>query len=119
MFDMFSRRRPGRQIEYVLTDQWVANVVGAGGTVSSTRRDLVRTTIRDLRNHGDWQTADDISVYAAENAPQAWVSWKGHRRAIPVNSPTFVADRHYAFDGVSSYINTGFTPSLHAGVMTG
>jgi hypothetical protein len=68
---------------------------------------------------GPWALTDDYFPLWAENQPQALTSLKQLRLATAVNAPTFVADRHYAGNGTSSYINTGFSIATHGVAITG
>lgn len=98
---------------------WANAVVAAGGAVSSQRLGVVAAFILAEKAAGCWVLTDDYWPLWGENAVQSLVSLKQRRLATVVNAPTFVADRHYAFDGASSYINTGFVPSTHGIAYTG
>jgi len=98
---------------------WEAAVIAAGGSVSLARRVVVDQFVFSEKASGAWALTDDYWALWAENALQALVSLKQLRLATTVNSPTFTADRDYAFDGLSNYINTGFIPSAHGVNYTG
>lgn len=98
---------------------WGTAVVANGGTVSAARVGLVASLIARLRAAGTWSLYDDIFLLAAENAAQALTSLKQRRLATVTAAPTFTADRGYAFNGTSQYVNTGFIASSHAVAMTG
>ena len=98
---------------------WANAVVAAGGAVSSQRLGVVAAFILAEKASGCWALTDDYWALWGENAVQALVSIKQRRLATAVNAPTFVADRHYAFDGATNYINTGFVPSTHGVAYTG
>jgi hypothetical protein len=89
---------------------WAAAVVGAGGTVSAARLALVSNLIISLKAQGLWTKIDRLWLFAAENNQSARVDLVGRVTATVVNSPTFTADRGYAGNGTSSYINTGYNP---------
>lgn len=97
---------------------WEAAVITNGGTVSLARRIIVDQFIFDEKASGAWALSEDYWGLWGENEPQALTSLKQRRLATALNTPTFVADRHYLFDGLSNYISTGFIPSTHATVMT-
>lgn len=97
---------------------WASAVAAAGGTVSAGRFSVVATFIAAEMASGAWWRTDDYQGLWAENAAQALTSLKQRRLATAVNSPTFTADRGYAFDGATNYIDTGFVPSTHALVGT-
>lgn len=98
---------------------WEAAVIAAGGAVSLARRILVDQTVYALKTAGDWDSIDDLMIYAAENQAQALVSLKLRLVGLPVNSPAFTADRCVLTDGVTQYVDTGFIPSTMATRMTG
>jgi len=93
---------------------WAAAVGASGGSVSIGRLAIVNTFVLAEKASGAWTLTDDYLVLWAENSVQALTSLKRRVLATAVNSPTFVADRHYLFDGTANYINTGFTPGTHA-----
>jgi len=97
--------------------RWIAAVGQAN--VSGARGRLVSDTIRALKGAGVWNALDFLPVLCAENTASALVDWKNLRTMTATNSPTFTTDRGYAFDGATSYINTGFIPSTHATSATG
>lgn len=96
---------------------WADAVIANGGTVSASRVDIIAAFISAEKSSGLWQITDDYWIFWAENAIQARTSIKQRRLVGVFNSPTFVADRHYAFDGLTSYLDTGFDPSLHSVAM--
>lgn len=98
---------------------WTVAVAGNGGTVSAGRAVLVSALVAALKASGAWSQIDDLWLLTAEGAAQALTSLKQGRLATAVNSPTFTTDQGYAFDGATSYIDTGFVPSSHAVAMTG
>lgn len=98
---------------------WEAQVIVNGGTVSLARRIIVDQFIFDLKSAGAWALTDDYWAFWAENTAQALTSLKQRRLATAVNAPTFTADRDYAFDGATQYIDTGFVSNISAVAMTG
>lgn len=98
---------------------WEAAVVTNGGAVSVARRLIVNQFILAEKSDGTWALTDDYWALWGESAAQSLTSLKQLRLATAVNAPTFTADRGYAFDGTTQYINTGFIPSTHAVAMTG
>lgn len=97
---------------------WQAAVVTNGGTVSAARLQIVQNFIAAEMSAGTWALTDDYWPLWGENVPQALTSLKQRRLAVSVSAPSFTADRGYTFDGVASYINSGFIPSTHAVAMT-
>lgn len=96
-----------------------ASVQGNGGTVSDARMAVINTFVGAEKASGAWALTDDYWPLWAENATQALTSLKQRRLAAVTAAPTFTADRDYAFNGSTQYIDTGFVPSTLAVVMTG
>lgn len=97
---------------------WESAVVANGGSVSLARRIIVDEFIYSEKAAGTWALTDDYWVLWAENATQALTSLKQRRLATVTAAPTFTADRGYAFNGTTQYVDTGFIPSTHAVAMT-
>ncbi len=72
-------------------------------------------TIRQLKSHGIWQKLDVLWVMASHDAQAARLNWKAPASfaLTEVNSPTFTADRGYAGNGSTSYLNTGWNPATN------
>lgn len=94
-----------------LADVWASTVVSNGGSVSAARMPIIRQFIAAEIASGAWYLTDDYLGFWGENAAQALTSLKQRRLATAVNSPTFTADRGYAFNGTTQYLNTGFISS--------
>jgi hypothetical protein len=105
---------PGKDADLAL---WLVAVAANGGTVSAAREIIVRDFIIAEKAAGIWALTDDYLGLWAENEIQALTSLKQRRLATAVNTPTFTADRSYAFGG-TKYINTGFIPGTHAVAMS-
>lgn len=90
---------------------WRDAVAANGGSVSLARLIVVDQFVFSEKNSGCWALTDDYLGFWAENAAQALTSLKQRRLATAVNSPTFTADRGYAFNGTTQYLNTGFISS--------
>lgn len=83
---------------------------------SPTRARIINNLIISLQATGVWSKLDALYLFAAADSQAALLNWKSTSfNCTAVNSPTFTADRGYAGDGVSSYLNTAFTPSTAAG----
>lgn len=72
---------------------------------------LVSNLIRQLKVAGVWTLLDRLWLFAAEDAAQALTDLVARSAATAVNSPTFTANRGYAGNGTTSYVNSNFTPS--------
>lgn len=79
---------------------------------NAARRTLINTLIAALKSGGVWSKLDALYVTAAHDAQAAQRNWVADRYNLtPVAAPTFTADRGYAGNGSSSYLDTGFNPA--------
>jgi hypothetical protein len=108
----------GRAFDQDVLD-WEDAVIVNGGSVSLAQRIIYDEFIYNEKTSGAWDLTDDYWIFWAENEPQALTSIKQRRFAVPINVPTFVQDRHYLFDGLSSCIDLGFIPATHGVNITG
>jgi hypothetical protein len=69
---------------------------------------LIDTLITSLVDAGVWAKLDALYVFAAADSQAALLNWINPTgtAASAVNSPTFTANRGYAGDGATSYIDT-------------
>lgn len=81
--------------------------------VSTGRKDLLDTLIKNLKTDGIWAKIDRLWLLAAENTASALVDLKGLVSATAVGPPSFSADDGYTGNGSSHYINTNFSPSAN------
>lgn len=85
----------------------------------ATRKGLINTLIKSLKDGGVWSKLDALWLAAAHDAQAARRNWIADAfNLTAVSSPAFVADRGYQGDGVASYLDTGFTPSSAGGKFT-
>jgi hypothetical protein len=97
--------------------RWIATVGSAN--VSGPRGRLISDTIRELKAGGVWVDLDFLPVLTAENEASALVDWKALKTMTAPVAPTFTADRGYAFNGSTQYLNTQFVPSTDCQAATG
>lgn len=77
----------------------------------ATRKGLINAMIVALKAGGVWSKLDFLHVYAAADSQAARQNWKGDfANATAVGGPTFTADRGYAGNGSSSYLDLGYNP---------
>lgn len=78
---------------------------------------LISDTIRRLKAADIWAKLDVLWMLAAHDAQAGRLNWKAPASfaLTAVNSPTFTADRGYAGDGSTSYLDTGWNPTSFAG----
>lgn len=86
------------------------------GTYDVDRQDAINALISALKTAGVWSTYDVLCI-AGLNSTDSLINWKnpGTFNSSLVNAPTFTADRGFAGNGSSSYINTNFNPSTAGG----
>jgi hypothetical protein len=97
--------------------RWIATV--GQSNVSGPRGRLISDTIQNLKAGGVWNDLDFLPVLAAENEAQALVDWRARKTMTAPVAPTFTADRGYAFNGSTQYLNTAFVPSTDCVAATG
>lgn len=84
---------------------------------SSGQQTLQNTLMLGLKSSGAWAKTDIVYVTATDgDANYASINWKspGSFTFTRFNSPTFTSSRGFSSNGTTSYINTGFTPSINA-----
>jgi hypothetical protein len=82
---------------------------------SAARRTLIQNCIVALQDAGIWDELDVLYLFAAADSQAACLNWKAPASnvAVPTNTPTFTADRGYAGNGTTSYVDTTFAPATH------
>jgi hypothetical protein len=93
---------------------WRDTIVAAGGSISVAMLSIASRFVADEKASGAWPLTDDYWPFWGENLIQATVSLKQRRTVTLVNAPVFTARRHFATDGTSRYLNTGFIPATHS-----
>ncbi len=79
---------------------------------TAQRKGQINALIVALKTAGVWAKLDALHVLAAADAQAARQNWiQDLYNATAVSSPTFTADRGYASDGASSYVDTNFNPA--------
>lgn len=80
-------------------------------TPSAARAGLVDALVRALKAAGVWAKLELLYVTAAHDAQAARLNWvQDAYNLSAVNAPAFAADRAYASDGTTSYLDTGYNP---------
>lgn len=89
-------------------------------TPTPERKAQINTLIVALKAAGVWTLLDILYVHAAADSQAARLNWKNPATftAVPVSSPTFVADRGYTGDGAAARLRTQYTPSTNAVLLT-
>jgi hypothetical protein len=94
-------------------------IIDSFSTVSRrTRTFLIDDLYNALNDYGIWAKLDALWIMAAADSQAACVNWKNPGVTFtltPVNSPTFTADRGFAGDGATSYLDTGLNLSTLSG----
>lgn len=80
---------------------------------TEARKDAINSLIGSLKNAGLWSKLDVLQVFAAADSQAAVLNWKNPATftAAGVNTPTFTADRGYAGNGTTSYVDTTWAPT--------
>lgn len=113
---MAAWRPKGRKADYVFVNSEAATVAAAMSTPpTDARKAAIDALVGTLKTAGVWTALDILYVLAAADSQAALLNWKNPATftAVPVNSPTFVADRGFTGDGAASRVRTGFTPSTN------
>lgn len=94
-----------------------AVLIFAGFTAPPTdaRRTLINACVLALKAGGIWNLLDILYALAAADGQAARINWKnpGTFTATAVNSPVFTADRGFAGDGSTSYVDTVWSPATN------
>jgi hypothetical protein len=86
--------------------------------VSLERLMIVSELIKNLKAADIWNELDRLWIHAGENATQSLIDIKARSSATAINSPTFTANKGYAGNGTSSYIESNFNASTAGGKYT-
>lgn len=99
---------------YPMYDILTQHLIGRFDTLpNSARRSLIDSRIIALKATTWYPKLDALWVHAAHGAEAGRLNWISKRfNCVPVNNPTFVTDRGYTGDGISSYLNTQFNPAV-------
>ncbi len=89
------------------TTAWVAAVVAAGGTVSSTQEGYVDTFIKALKTNSIFTVWDGLWLLASENTHQAQIDIVNLKTWTINGSPAFTSNRGYLGDGNTAWLDTG------------
>jgi hypothetical protein len=97
--------------------QFQAPIGGAGLTVVAGP---VATLIADLQEAGVWPKLDLFYLPAVATSDEGVINLKspGNFTLIPTGAPTFTPYQGFTGNGTSSYLATGFIPSVNAVQMT-
>lgn len=86
---------------------------------TAERKTLINNLIVSLKTAGIWPKLDALYVMAAADNQAARRNWIADSfNLTAVASPTFTADRGYAGDGSTSYLSTGFNPTVGTPLFT-
>lgn len=85
----------------------------AAGIISDPYLSGINQFVIDLKTANLWNKLDRIWLFANQDAMAAITCLKSHSAASLVNSPAFTIGEGFAGNGSTSYINTGFIPTIH------
>jgi hypothetical protein len=81
---------------------------------SESQRIKQNQLLLDLKAGGIWNKLDTFVVFATDGSSNfALVDWKRLSQYTAVSSPLFITNQGFQGDGLSSYLNTNFTPSIN------
>jgi hypothetical protein len=84
---------------------------------TTERMGVINDLIKSLKNESIWSKLDALYITAAATAQAARQNWIADAYNLTaVSAPTFTADRGYAGDGVSSYLETNLNPATAPGL---
>jgi hypothetical protein len=99
------------------TSVWANAVVADGGTVSATEEGYVDTLIKGLKADGIWSNLDRLWLLASENTHEAKIDIV-NLQSNTNHGATFTANRGYAGDGASTYVDSNYVPATAGGNLT-
>lgn len=106
----------GRRNQRPLTKALLARMASAQ---TASRQRLIDDAIRILEASGTAAQVDFLHLEAAADAQAARLNWLAPIYDLTaVGAPVFTADRHYAGDGATSRLDTGFDPVAAVGKMS-
>lgn len=101
------------------TTAWIAAVVAAGGSVSTTQKGYVDTLIKALKANGVFSIIDRIWLLGSENTQQANIdivnlgTWTYH--GTPALSSQFTANVGITGDNSTVFLDLNFNPATAGG----
>lgn len=82
---------------------------------TAARRALINNLVTSLKTAGAWSKLDLLYFLGAADSQAAGLNWINSGFTLsPTLSPTFTADRGYVSDGLTSFLNTTYTPATNA-----
>lgn len=83
---------------------------------TEVRKKLINNCISRLVTSGVWAKLTSLNVLAAANSQAAYLNWRSTSYTLTETGilNTFTADRGWAGDGLTGYLDTGWSPSLGA-----
>lgn len=83
---------------------------------SESQQAIQNALVLDLKSTGVWSGLDFFNVFATDgDSNYALIDWINLTTGTAVNSPTFTTNLGFTGDGVSAYIDTGYTISANLG----
>ena len=81
---------------------------------STARKAIINTLVTTLKADGNWAGLDRLWLMANEASDQGLISLVNPASTAMtlVNAPTFTVDQGFTGDGLTTYINTGYTPNV-------
>jgi hypothetical protein len=110
---MYTGINPSFDIDYCVEAKRLFNAMTIIPDV--TRKKLIDYTIRQLKIKGIWDRLEFLYLFAANNSQAGRLNWKnpGLYTATEVLAPVFTTDQGYTPNGSTSFLKTGFIPSIN------
>lgn len=84
------------------------------GSYTDADKAMIDSTVLGLKAAGIWDRLDTFQVFAAANAADALLNWKGAVFGGTNNGATWTAAGGFVTNGTSTFLDTGFNASLGA-----
>lgn len=112
---MFRLRPPGRT-QFDSAASAVIDAMSVSMPATDARKVVINNFILALKAATIWDFLDVMYVPAAHAPSASLLNWKtpGTFTGVPVNSPSWQADRGYTGNGTNSRVNTTWVPSTNA-----
>lgn len=106
----------GGASNYVFVNSEAAAVAAAFTTPpTNARKAQIDSLVGSLKSAGVWSVLDVLYITAAADSQAATINWisPASFTLLPVNSPSFQADRGFTGNGTTSRVRTQYTPSVN------
>lgn len=80
---------------------------------NASRQTLINNVVVYLKSTNSWEPITNLYITSSHHTQASRLNWRNPALNIlvPINSPTFVVDRGWNGDGITSVLDSGFVPS--------